>query len=201
MTISKHLSCILCLIFSTNVSAMLIDTGTTTIDTDTGFEWLDLTTTVGLSYNDIDSELGLGGAFEGWRYATGTEIEGLFESAGGTGPYDGWSSLNNGVVDALSIYWGTTEPDEQTSWFITGDTDLNGQYYFGVIGDSPNREGTETVDFMSTYFDLVSVDTRNDMTGSALVRTTIVPLPPALWLFASGMVGLISISRATRIKA
>ena len=41
-------------------------------DTATGLDWLDVTTTAGMSFNQVSSQLGSGGQFAGWRYATGT---------------------------------------------------------------------------------------------------------------------------------
>lgn len=64
-------------------SAALIDNGSTTIDSDTGLEWLDITETVGLSYNAV-----LSSAFiisDGYRYASEAEVLELYNNAGGTG--------------------------------------------------------------------------------------------------------------------
>ena len=39
-------------------------------------------------------------------------------------------------------------------------------------------------------------DTRiNTGVGSALVRTSVVPVPAAVWLFGSGLIGLIGVAR------
>ena len=64
-------------------NAVLVDNGLTTIDTETGLEWLDITETVGLSYNAV-----LGSAFvvnDGYRYASEAEVFELYNNAGGTG--------------------------------------------------------------------------------------------------------------------
>lgn len=61
-------------------SALLVDAGTTTIDTDTNLEWLDLTETLGLSYADA-----LASSFvtvDGFRSATSLEVSALFTNAG-----------------------------------------------------------------------------------------------------------------------
>lgn len=52
-----------------------------TVDDVTGLEWLDLTVTAGRTYDDIvgndgTDELGPGGDFEGFRYATDLEVSG-----------------------------------------------------------------------------------------------------------------------------
>ncbi len=53
-----------------------------TKDTDTGLYWLDLTETTSISYNDMITELGPGGLFDGYRYANAADIDQLQLSAG-----------------------------------------------------------------------------------------------------------------------
>lgn len=62
------------------VSAALIDNGSTTTDTDTGLEWLDLTETVGLSYADALASPYV--TNDGYRSATSVEVATLFTNAG-----------------------------------------------------------------------------------------------------------------------
>ena len=52
-----------------------------TRDTGSGLDWLDLTVTTGYSQNDIEADVG-GWLSAGWRYATGAEVCGLFNSLG-----------------------------------------------------------------------------------------------------------------------
>lgn len=63
-------------------SAGLIDQGTITTDDVSGLDWLDLTETQGLSYDYVNSQLGAGGLWEGWRYATLSEAGVLFQQFG-----------------------------------------------------------------------------------------------------------------------
>ena len=51
-----------------------------TRDTATGLEWLDLTLSTGLSFNDVSASFGTGQAFDGFRYATLDEIQHLLGS-------------------------------------------------------------------------------------------------------------------------
>lgn len=53
-----------------------------TLDTDTGLEWLDLTKSTNRSFNDVSNELGVGGNFAGFRYATIDEINTFWANAG-----------------------------------------------------------------------------------------------------------------------
>ena len=95
---------------SCNVAyATFIDSGTYLTDTTSGLDWLDVTASVNRSYNDVSSRFGLGNIFEGWRYATGLEFNGLVEhwtSGGSAAGYymvehpEGIGSID-GLVDAL----------------------------------------------------------------------------------------------------
>ncbi len=53
-----------------------------TRDPNSGLDWLDLTFTAGRSFNDINSQLGLGGEFEGFHHASGADVFTLFTNAG-----------------------------------------------------------------------------------------------------------------------
>lgn len=53
-----------------------------TLDTDTGWEWLDLSASLGKSRSYVNTQFGVGGAYEGFRYATVAEAEGLCVAAG-----------------------------------------------------------------------------------------------------------------------
>ena len=53
-----------------------------TRDSETGFEWLDLTASAGRSYNYMSSQFGPDGEFECFRYATRAEIVSLWTHAG-----------------------------------------------------------------------------------------------------------------------
>lgn len=182
-----------------HANAALIDNGIYTTDTRTGLEWLDLTQTTSLSYNYVSSQLGVGGQFEGWKYANATELTSLFDSAGGTGPYNGWSNNNINVVDPLLLLWGITNQDSNTteSWFIMEGTTNPGFQRYGHLLTAPYPD----IDFMDiaiTYDDYAN-DRETTFTGSALVRVSAVPLPASIWLLISGLFVLTSVKKI-RIK-
>ena len=65
-----------------------------TKDTQTELEWLDIWSSNGMSYEQLISELGTGGAFEGFRLATQGQLETFFGNAGlAIGYNDNYSSL------------------------------------------------------------------------------------------------------------
>ena len=127
------------LVLSTSVNAAIISadwqsTGDNLItqDTASGLEWLDLTVTAGMSYNEVSAQLGTGGAFDGWVYATVAQVEGLWTAFGGDSAYyNGWSTQNNGLFDVMAPYVGDlTCHDQQSScgtgqgysWWLTTST-------------------------------------------------------------------------------
>ena len=64
-----------------------------------------------------------------------------------------------------------------------------------VLGNAPFSEGVFTVDFRDTSFNSALVfGTLDTLTISA------VPVPSAVWLFGSGLLGLIGISRRKKVK-
>jgi hypothetical protein len=64
-----------------SVPATLIDNGTSTTDNATGLEWLDITLTVGQSYDSIIGGVG-GFAAQGYVHATLTQLCGLWGTSG-----------------------------------------------------------------------------------------------------------------------
>jgi hypothetical protein len=56
--------------------------GLITQDTASGLSWLDMTVTADKSYNTVSSQLGVGGSYEGWRYANDDEVAALYTAAG-----------------------------------------------------------------------------------------------------------------------
>jgi hypothetical protein len=90
-------------------------------DQGTDLLWLDATETDGRSLTDVESELGEGGEFEGWRLGTRAELWELFTNAGldltsvpGTPVSETWredSDLVSRVQDFVGIY-GLTQPTD-----------------------------------------------------------------------------------------
>ncbi|MGJ8637533.1 MAG: hypothetical protein ACSHX5_11870 [Phycisphaerales bacterium] len=88
-----------------------------TRDVDNGLDYLDLTQTIGVSYNDmVSTHLAVGGQFEGWRYANRDEYDELLVSAGisRVGQYP------VGDVDFFVGSFGTTGYINDDGWFAAG---------------------------------------------------------------------------------
>jgi len=63
-------------------TADLVDRGLVTYDTQSGLEWLDLSETLGLSFNQVSAQFGAGGRYAGYRYATTLEAQNLLSDFG-----------------------------------------------------------------------------------------------------------------------
>lgn len=87
----KYLLPAVCLSFSLGANAAILDLGTITRDTATGLDWLDVTQTRGVSYDDVIAQMGVGGAYEGWRYAMPAELDQLIVNFGFVGASGGCS--------------------------------------------------------------------------------------------------------------
>ncbi len=165
--------------------------GLITRDTDTGLEWLDLTSTVNYSYNDMLTELGSGGAFEGFRYATVADIDNLQLSAG----------LPSGLFSSASTYFYRTE--FATLMDLVGITNSTStyEYSYGLTGD-PFEPSTLTDDRIMRGFAMSAFAVRAQQgvvgdsiasasIGSWLIRDTVsVPEPTSLVLLLFGLMGL-----------
>jgi hypothetical protein len=77
-----------------------------TVDTSTGLGWLNLTETVGLSYNQVLAETQPGGIFSGYSFATVPEVMTLYSSAGISGP--GYYPLSSSSIQSLFSLVGST---------------------------------------------------------------------------------------------
>jgi hypothetical protein len=63
-------------------SSILVDHGSVTYDPASKLQWLDLTKTMGLSYNDVQNNVSTDYVKNGWRFATQVEVEQLYRDAG-----------------------------------------------------------------------------------------------------------------------
>ena len=213
MKYRKLVSTAALLALSTNVSATLIDNGYYITDTATGLDWLDLTITVNKDYSFVESQMAAGGQFEGWALASYEQTITFLGNAGGNGIYDGtndthdstsahfdsgWLTANNGVVAPLLDMWGnfSNDPQNHSAHFIIDEQDIYGNYTMAYLFDTSKSSWGLTSDLMeitTTWSGAASTQV-----GAALVRpseVSAVPVPAAVWLFGSGLIGLAGIAR------
>lgn len=144
--------------------------GLLTFDTDTGLEWLDLTQTVGWSYNQtLVSSLVVS---NGFRFATEVDLRTLYEAAG-IPTFAGQSSYSTanaaGVALLLSLVGCTTQcvvgaPAGQ-GWLDVGDPTTTYWAFYQRDFDGTNFNGGVTLAWGPR-----SKDSTYSDTGSFLVR-------------------------------
>lgn len=184
--------------------------GAITRDTSVGgLDWLDLNLTAGLSYNQVLTEIGSGGQFEGFRFATGAEIAAFFNSAGGPSSLSSYpifiSNVSGSWVELLTDMWGgggnsfgvntsTGEILQRFSYFIFGESENQYNHWQGYLAD--NALTYASWDLASIYQNGVPDVVPYSTNQSALVReVSTVPVPAAVWLFGSGLISLVGLSR------
>jgi len=212
MAITKIISITSALALSVSVNAAIISVdwqsagdNLITRDTETGLNWLDLTVTNGMSFNTVNGQLGSGGLYEGFRYATGQEVVDLYAKFGVTltaySPNFIAGPVDPGIVMA-SDFLGTIVSEYSTDFTYGG----KGMYDYGAnltVAYAMGAwyfSGTSVFPSSNVYFD---VNYENSLfktdaeiqTGSFLVQQSAVPVPAAVWLFGSGLIGLLGIAR------
>lgn len=181
-----------------------IDDGLITYDEATGLEWLDLSLTINQSYNQVQAQIGAGGMFEGWGFASSAQLSTFWDNFGGNSIYDGWSSANNGLFDIIAPLHGDLycvergcTPGEGRSIIITSDTTQSDNHFVSQMFDLATDRTSLREDYFLINQTLQHDDVMHNNTGSALIRVRApeVPLPAAVWLFGTGLIGLIGFVR------
>ncbi len=111
-------------------------------DTTTGLHWLRIGFTLGMSYTGVAAQLGTGGSFAGYRYATASEAETLFEDFGViAGEVNGGSFANlaSPVASMLSLLGtGDTVNLTQETYALTAEVPSAGSHhlvYYATVGN------------------------------------------------------------------
>lgn len=216
----------LLLLCSHSANAGLVDMGSYVYDTDSNIEWLRVTETTGMSYNDVYAELGAGGAYEGWRYATINDFEGLLASQGYTphhslncdagisycGTIAGWSTNFEDTADYRSVLNiinmlgnnpGGIYPTPQATGFLANEDPNSGNHYLGFLGIDLEGMGLFPCEFCA-FGGIYDADLDNDLgvdyTGSYLIRDRTIPVPESssFAFFLLGMMFLQAKRKKTR---
>ena len=106
--------------------------GLITRDTASGLDWLDHTRTLGLSFNDVSSRLGVGGEFQGFHFATLSEVNTLYTNAGLPADRLFTPSLYEPALSFITLVGGTV--NSPSNAFVTGIINLK-------FGDSYQTKG------------------------------------------------------------
>jgi len=181
-------------------------------DNATGLDWLRLTETAGLSFNEVSTRISdPADPLYGWQYATTQQVNDVLNDIlhiSGI-PFDGWRTSFNGVVlgDVLplfgQLYTPTTPFDDYYSQGISLDpSNYPGNIIISSFLDRPLSNPGLNQDYLQLY-ETISInlhDTTDPYTGSFLVRAAgsagspppggSVPLPATLPLLALGLLTL-----------
>ena len=156
-----------------------------TLDTKTGIQWLDLTATTNLSYNDILADAG-GWISSGWRHATIGEIDSLYSAFGLENRK--YSPPNRNEIDMFTDLFsllGETAPDENETYrnsygLVGGDFSDFRPLYGMLLADDGS--------WATTGYVGGSIDrSASPILGHWMVKTTAVPIPSSFLLFLSGL--------------
>ena len=173
-------------LFSSPISAQVIEIdsdifgpGTLTRDTVQGLDFLDLEDTLGRSFQDVSSQLGSGGEFEGFRYATVDEIDSLVSNYNSPATPPGTPRLT-ALLDVATNLFGSD--------FSTGlSADL------GPLGDIQIVSIIENTSPSASQSIEVAVDRVSPTTGSFLVTSSsAVPEPNSVSLCAVLFMGVLA---------
>lgn len=188
-----------------------IDNGYYTTDTISGLDWLDITETTNKSLNYVTSQLGTGGAYEGWRYATGDEVLNMaynyteFNFVVIGTAYHAPTGAFTGLLDLIGTTTTNTSLKYETLRGLIADINLdNGLHYSSTIYNYtyPALSNSSVAPYTST----ASSDLAFSALGSFLVRDnggaiSAVPIPAAVLLFAPALLGFLGLRHKRRVQS
>jgi len=197
---------VLLLGFTSSANAVFTDNNTYLSDSVSGLDWLDITATQGLSFNTVSAEFGVGGLYEGWRYATSLEFDNLVTnwtgttSSGNLYAYRYFSEASD-TVDNLVITLGNTNTANTSndplltnySYGLTADAATGGKATLAMLYDYDER--IQPQDYANARYFSALPDEAKPNFGSFLVRQTSVPEGATIILFAIGLLGLLGGAR------
>lgn len=187
---------------STQLRASIIDNGTYTTDTVSNLDWLDMSYTDGLSYNQTLALIS-GGSLNGWRFATSAEFNTLMEHAIGFPYINNYSTLQFSQLVSLSGLMGNTYGGPPDYEYLVGYVESSSLSYadarqFGYIRYSFN-EGYVRPESHSGWDS--AKDSSDSNVGSFLVRTSnfsAIPEPTTITIWLFGGMGLAGYRRRNR---
>lgn len=200
--------CWLLLLISLPANSALIDLGPVTRDTSTNLDWLDLTETNGRSYNDVSSELRVGGEFEGWRHATSEEALTLWANFGLPVPSQASTVFTPqeyaAFVNAVSML-GNTYLESDPARFDLGAVGMTSTTK--DPGSDAYHERIGAYHHIQNFYSVASYLSRDNAyfisarpilsAGTYLVSPVAMPSPPTIFLLSFALFGIFCLMRRT----
>jgi hypothetical protein len=162
-------------------------------DSGANLDYLRLDKTMGYGYTGVAGALGAGGDFSGWSIASSAQMLSL----------GGSLSLTQGATDISQLSMAGQVRDWFCPLFTCVNTSTTHVYARGLVSDL-YTDGIQHLAFsIGERFNVspAEVDFRIsgqapvDATGEEVFLVRVVPLPAAVWLFGSGLLGLIGVAR------
>lgn len=180
--------------------------GLLTIDTTQGLEFLDVTQSRSRSVEEVMGNFGVGGVYEGFRYATEQEAVNLINEIG----WSGTPAFAAGIESLQASYNSNTEAKAildllghtfdsgavRSTAFFTG-TLVGTQYRQIKIGDTNKRRGVDRADatitgkFTSKHREIGSLLVRASSSSSSSSGGGVLPEPSSLTMFGFAGLGLL----------
>lgn len=183
----KKILAIASLLCCSIANAGLIDQGNTILDTSTNLQWMDLTTTLNNSYNQMQANfLNPNSVFYGYKYASLNDVTTLFSDAGNTDQERGTTILT------MFGQTGTNCCARSDGIYEDGDGDSRVSFYL-VVPDAGAYFS------LSNFFTKDTTGFSDNGLGSFIYKTAaapaVVPEPPDMALFGAALAGLALIRR------
>lgn len=188
------------LLLSFNATAIIIsedDAGgfgidALTRDTDQGLDFLDVTFSSGRSFNDVSGEFGIGGDYEGFRYATLDEVIELANNFGVNPAFVAGNAndINTDIAGLVDLLGATnTGMFNRATVAMTSTSLLPGlQQMVEFLDEFDNSIFQDRISSEPVFAQ--GVATTSPSVGSYLVRAQPVPEPGTIFLVVVGGAGL-----------
>ncbi len=193
--------------FTTSANAIFTDNTTYLSDSVSGLDWLDVTATQGLSFNTVSAEFGVGGLYEGWRYATSLEFDNLVTnwtgttSSGNLYAYRYFSEASDTIDNLIATLGNTNTANTSNdpsltnySYGLTADAATGGKATLAILTDYDERT-QQLQDYANARYFSALPDEAKPNFGPFLVRQTSVPEGTSIILFTIGLLGLFGVAR------
>ncbi|MFT7413416.1 MAG: hypothetical protein ACI9FO_000060 [Methylophagaceae bacterium] len=182
-------------------STDFIDKGHYTTDTISGLDWRDVTASLNRSYNDVSGQFGVGGDFEGYRYATGIQFNQMINNFTDTTNPD---TVNGGVLHPDSLLTGLMTllgSDASNSKLDTIEGMIADAPFAGYLWTASLIHHTNTSQVQRTMNYMFSgLAAESPEISSFLVRDTLIatPIPAAAFMFAPALLGFMGLRRRAK---